>query len=395
MSTPTQAPAHPVTVLLVDDQVIVGEAVRRMLAPEKDIVFHHCADPAQAIDRANAVAPTVILLDLVMPEIDGMTLARFFRANPATRDVPLIVLSTKEEATTKAEAFAGGANDYLVKLPDRIELIARIRYHSKGYIHLLERNEAYRKLEESQRALAAEVAEAAKYVVSLLPPPLRGPVEIDWRFIPSTQLGGDSFGYHWLDPDHLALYLLDVSGHGVGPSLLSVSVMNVLGSQSLPGVDFREPSQVVARLNNTFPMEKQHGNYFTMWYGVYRKSSRQLTYAGGGHPPALLLTGPDRGAATLKRLESQGAAVGIIPDFEFPSDTCDLGAFARLYLYSDGVFEILRPDESMWSLDEFVSFMAALPPDEAAPINRLLEHVRQMHGSPALADDFSMLQLTC
>ncbi|MEM5788685.1 MAG: response regulator, partial [Syntrophobacteraceae bacterium] len=144
---------HRVTVLLIDDQPIVGEAVRRMLSSEQDINFHYCSDPTQAIKEAIRVSPTVILQDLVMPQLDGLTLVRYFRANKTTRNIPLIVLSSKEEAQTKAEAFALGANDYLVKLPDRLEIVARIRYHSKGYINLLQRNEAYNALLESQRQL--------------------------------------------------------------------------------------------------------------------------------------------------------------------------------------------------------------------------------------------------
>src|SRR4029077_15457359 len=117
-----------------------------------------------------------------------------------TREIPMIVLSIKEEPTIKAQAFGLGANDYLVKLPDKVELIAAIRHHSAGYIAQLQRNEAYRKLAESQRQLAREVSEAAKYVESLLPASLsQGPVRIEWKFVPSTQLGGDAFGYHWLD----------------------------------------------------------------------------------------------------------------------------------------------------------------------------------------------------
>src|SRR5262245_31859770 len=236
---------RPVTVLLIDDQAIVGESVRRLLADEKDIQFHFCRDPSKALETANAVQPTVILQDLVMPDIDGLMLVKFFRANPATRDTPMIVLSSKEEPIIKAQAFALGANDYLVKLPDKLELVARIRYHSRAYINLLERNEAYRKLEESQRLLAEEVAQAARYVQSLLPERMTGRVRIDWRFVPSTQLGGDMFGYHWIDPDHLALYLLDVSGHGVGSSLLAVSAHNLLAAQSLPGADSRNPGEVL------------------------------------------------------------------------------------------------------------------------------------------------------
>ncbi|GBC63398.1 adenylate and Guanylate cyclase catalytic domain protein [Desulfonema ishimotonii] len=144
---------HRITVLLVDDQKMVGEAVRRMLTGEKDIDFHYCQDPTLAIRTANRISPTVILQDLVMPEIEGLRLVRYFRANPGTRDVPLIVLSSEEEPETKAEAFALGANDYLVKLPDRLELLARIRYHSRGYINLLERDEAYNALLESRKQL--------------------------------------------------------------------------------------------------------------------------------------------------------------------------------------------------------------------------------------------------
>jgi PleD family two-component response regulator len=149
---------HGITVLLVDDQAIVAAAVKRMLETETDISFHYCQDPNQALQKALEVSPTVILQDLVMPDIDGLTLVRFFRGHPRLKNIPLIVLSTREEAATKAEAFALGANDYLVKLPDRIELIARIRYHSAGYINLLQRNEAYEALLESQQALASELA---------------------------------------------------------------------------------------------------------------------------------------------------------------------------------------------------------------------------------------------
>ena len=222
-----------------------------------------------------------------MPDIDGLTLVKTFRANEPTRETPMIVLSTKEEPTVKAEAFALGANDYIVKLPDRLELLARIRYHSKGYINLLQRNEAYDALQESQRRLANEMNQAAHYVRSLLPEKLKkGDVRTDWRFVPSAELGGDSFGYHWLDDDHFAFFLLDVSGHGVGSALLSVSAMNALRSQALPQTDFRQPGQVLAALNNAFQMDQQNGLFFTIWYGVYHKPSRRIDYAGGGHPPS-------------------------------------------------------------------------------------------------------------
>ena len=149
----SNATDYSVMVLLVDDQVMVAEAIRRCLANQPNIDFHYCIDPTEAVRLANQIKPTVILQDLVMPGIDGLTLVRQFRANPGTQETPIIVLSTKEEPTIKAQAFAAGANDYLVKLPDKVELIARIRYHSKAHQSALQRDEAYRALRESQQQL--------------------------------------------------------------------------------------------------------------------------------------------------------------------------------------------------------------------------------------------------
>ncbi len=145
---------HNITVLLIDDQPMISEAVRRALSSEKDIIFHYCQDPTKAADFAAKIHATVILQDLIMPEIDGLAMVRRFRVNEATAKIPIIILSTNEEATYKSEAFKIGANDYLIKLPDKIELIARLRYHSQAYINQLERDEAFRALEISRAQLA-------------------------------------------------------------------------------------------------------------------------------------------------------------------------------------------------------------------------------------------------
>lgn len=161
MSEPDEAhneerglPKYPIIVLLVDDQSFVAEAIRQQLEDDPEINFHYCAIPDQAIPTALEIRPTVILLDLVMPDVDGLALLRYFRSNPEIRDVPVIVLSSRGEARVKADAFEAGANDYLIKLPDRIEMLARIRYHSNAYIMKLQRDEAYRALRESQKKLA-------------------------------------------------------------------------------------------------------------------------------------------------------------------------------------------------------------------------------------------------
>ena len=140
-------------VLLVDDQMMVAEGIRRMLAGERDIEFHYCAEPKKALAMALEVRPTVILQDLIMPEVDGYQLVNEYRAEVETQNIPVIVLSTKEDPKDKSKAFERGANDYLVKLPDRIELIARIRAHSRSYLAHQALRETQAKLEQSNAEL--------------------------------------------------------------------------------------------------------------------------------------------------------------------------------------------------------------------------------------------------
>jgi len=384
---------YTIEVLLVDDQAMIGEAVRRMLAAEEGITLHFCGDPTQALKMAEEISPTVILQDLVMPEIDGLTLVKFYRANPKTRDIPLIVLSTKEEPETKAEAFRLGANDYLVKLPDKVELIARIRYHSGGYIAQLQRNEAYKALLESQKKLAAELAEAAAYVRSLLPAPMTGEQSADWLFIPSTQLGGDALGYHWLDDDHLAMFLLDVCGHGVGAALLSISAMNVIRSQTLPHTDFRQPAEVLAALNDSFQMERHNNMYFTIWYGVYDKKQRRISYSCGGHPPAVLITGSDEASAQPVLLDTGGIMIGAMKGATFKSAVCEVQPYARMYLFSDGTYEIFQPDGVLWSLKEFVQLLASPTPQGISDLEHIVASINAIHGTDSFDDDFSLMKV--
>lgn len=160
-TTPLSIPQTPV-VMLVDDQPIVAESIRRLLLSETDIQFHYCNDAQQAIPLAIELAPTVILQDLVMPGTDGLMLVKFFRNTPALKDIPVIVLSNRDEAMIKAESFSQGANDYLVKLPDPVELIARVRYHSTAYCNLIKRREADLTLaynKELERRVEARTAE--------------------------------------------------------------------------------------------------------------------------------------------------------------------------------------------------------------------------------------------
>jgi len=393
MGIPATPAARTTSVLLVDDQPIIGEAVRRMLAGEEGIAFHYCKDAPAALEKAAEVGPTVILQDLVMPGIDGLELVRRYRADERFHDVPVIVLSTKEEPAVKAEAFALGANDYIVKLPDRLELVARVKHHSRGYIALAERNEAFTALQKSQQVLANDIATASTYVRSLLPPPQdAGGIVADWRFIPSASLGGDAFGYHDLDPEHFAIYLIDVCGHGVGAALLSVSALTAIRSETLPQTDFRgrgagKHADYLQAAGRTRPQgDADH------------RPSRRLRWAGGGHPPAILWEGGVSGEKSgetdgRQMLDSEGPLIGAVEGLEFTADEVDVPLGSRLFLYSDGAFEISRPDGSMWEFEEFLGTLAAGRGAAGGAMEGLLGRIREVSGREDFHDDFSMIEL--
>lgn len=378
-----------IRVLLVDDQPIIAEAVRRMVENQPDIEFFYCKNPLEALSIAAQVKPTVILQDLVMPDVDGLTLVKYFRANPATRELPLVVLSSNEDAATKFKAFENGANDYMVKFPHALEVLARIRYHSAAYTNYLERNRAMAELKKSRDALKNELEQAAQYVENLLPKKLdTAEFSADWIFKSSTELGGDCFGYGAIDAENFGMYLLDVCGHGVGAALLSVSVMNVLRSQSLPDVDFRKPAQVLDALNNAFPMERQNNMFFTLWYGVYNARERTITYASGGHPPALLVW--QGGCAELS---TRGMVVGGVPDTRYKEAVASVAAQARLYVFSDGVYEIEDAESgNVMGFADFKNKLVSLP-QNSPKILPMFEYAVRKQNTDKFKDDYSMCEI--
>jgi sigma-B regulation protein RsbU (phosphoserine phosphatase) len=256
----------------------------------------------------------------------------------------------------------------------------------------IKRKQAEEELQRQNQILQAELKQAAEYVRSLLPHPLTGTITTEAQFVPSLQLGGDAFDYYWLDTDHLAVYLLDVAGHGVRSALLSVSVLNVLRSQSLPNTNFYQPSVVLAALNRVFQMSETGDDYFTIWYGVYNRVKQKLVYACAGHPPALLLS--DASIDTpVKKLGSLSIPIGMLPEADFDDDSCEIQPGSRLYLLSDGVYEILRPDGQIWGLNAFIDLLTDYKKSNIGNLDQVLHQIQGVNGSKALDDDFSLLEI--
>jgi serine phosphatase RsbU (regulator of sigma subunit) len=246
--------------------------------------------------------------------------------------------------------------------------------------------------EADRLALTSELDQAARYVESLLPKPSHeGPVATNWLYKPSVGVGGDAFGYHWADETHFSFYLLDVCGHGVGAALLATTVMNILAAKTMGGVDFTAPGAVLAALNDAFPMQAQNGMYFTIWYGVYETSTRTVSFAAAGHHAAVMIA---PGAAP-QLLQGKGLPIGCFDRVVYPVYTVKVVPGARLYVFSDGLFEVdLKGSPDMFTFEEFVNvIMEWRERYEHGDLQWVLEAVQDLQGKATFDDDCALMEL--
>jgi serine phosphatase RsbU (regulator of sigma subunit) len=297
----------------------------------------------------------------------------------AMNEVIVIDLNSSNGSYIDGKKLSGGA-----PLP----VGARLQVGS----HILEHEWRIRREVEESQELDRDLDQAWHYIQALLPPPLTsGPIQAEWVLVPCARLGGDAFGYRFLDDRHFAMYLMDVSGHGTGPAMHAVSVINVLRQTMLPEADYREPAKVLGSLNNMFRMET-HGNlYFTVWYGVYDVQTRTLVYSSAGHNPSYVVAA---GRESMMPLRTRNPAIGVQENIVFATDSAVIAPGSMLYIFSDGVYEIRTKDGREWDIDEFTEILRKPRGETGKEPQRLLEAVRTTAGATMLEDDFSLMAFT-
>jgi serine phosphatase RsbU (regulator of sigma subunit) len=260
--------------------------------------------------------------------------------------------------------------------------------------HVLQYERRNRRETKESQDLDRALAKASSYVHSLLPARVaEGSILTDWFYLPCERLGGDAFGYYRLDDENFVGYIVDVSGHGVAAAMHSVSLLNVLRQRALPETDFTDPGQVLRKLNRMFPMDQHDDMYFTMWYGVFNIRTRVLQYASAGHHAGFLVPAQRADAEPIP-VQCRGPLIGMVPDFEFRSETATVPEGATLYLFSDGVFEIITHAGQEWNIDEFKDLLCQPHDPVLTEPERLHAHVRSLSRSGPFDDDFSILTVT-
>jgi sigma-B regulation protein RsbU (phosphoserine phosphatase) len=388
---------------MIIDDIEDNIRVLGMLLQDNGYQIEAAISPKMAIEQLKVIKPDLILLDVMMPEMDGYELCKILKQDNKTNEIPIIFVTARNDEEALLRSFEAGGVDFISKPFNPKELLVRVKNHldlkiSKEIISAKveeiteinrELNDSKEEIERTYRKLHNEVISAAEYVQSMLPRKIKNEtIETDWLFTPSQSLGGDSFGYHWLDEDNLAIYLLDVSGHGVASALQSVSVLNMLRFSTLPDVDFRNPALIFTELNKAYPIQKHNFLFFTIFYAVYNKTNRTLRYAAAGHPPAFIFSD---NSETLQ-LVSQNTLIGTADNAVFTDDIIQIPPDATLIIYSDGILDAYTFDLTKWHEEALMKYLKEFN-NSSEKIEKIKDFLVDISLNQVLKDDVSILKI--
>jgi sigma-B regulation protein RsbU (phosphoserine phosphatase) len=390
-----------VRILIAEDERITRRSLERQLARwDYDVVATE--DGQEAWEAYERERFDVVVTDWDMPRCNGLELVRRIRAAGGDGYIYIIMLTSRSEKTDVVAGMESGADDFLAKPFDREEL--RVRINAGARIIELERALAVqnRELSSANARMSQDLEAAADVQRDLLPTemPEGSGARFAWHFEPCDELGGDILNVLPLVDRRMALYLLDVSGHGVPAALLSVTLSRVLNTRD-PSTSLLlargdadapdglvPPPEVAARLNRQFPMEGQRGRYFTMAYGVYDDETCVLDYTLAGHPPPILA----RLGKPPEQLEGSGFPIGIIEDADYDDYSVQLAPGDRVIFYSDGITEARNGHGEMLGPAGLIRILGLTP---ELPLDRYLsaciERVKEWTDPVPFDDDISVL----
>lgn len=402
IAAPTPAPDRPFAILVVDDNEANRETLSRRLQ-RRGYGVATANDGAQAIKLIAERTFDLVVLDWMMPVMNGLESLEQIRKSRSATDLPVIMATAKGESSDIVQALNLGANDYVTKPLDFPVVLARVQTQlalkrSVEQILDLEKrlSAANAELRKNAERLQEELSAAAKIQEAFLPTglaPIAG-VEFAWTFQPCAELAGDALNIVPLDGENVAMYVLDVTGHGVAAALLAVAAARVLSANTgeesiLIDKAIRRPTgpaEVAARLDRRFAWDEATGQFITLLYAVLHVPSRRLTYVSCGHPPPIRVSA----AGVATPLPGSGMPIGLGGEYEH--HIVDLDAADRVFLYTDGVSEARGPEGSLFETPRLIQTLQSAA---ASPLQHAVDLIRgklqQWQGELPPKDDISLL----
>ncbi len=336
-----------------------------------------------ALQAAARTPPDLVLLDIVMPGMDGYEVCRRLRQMPETAEVPIMFLSSLEEVQNKTRGFEAGANDYLTKPFDMLEVKARVRSLLKAKAY----NDAVKEQMASELRIAREIQ------MGMLPHDFTAFEEayhVGFGAVlePAREVGGDLYGVCAARPDRLVLFLGDVSGKGIPASLFMVRAISLARHLAR---EIAEPERILARLNDELATDNPHLMFVTFLCGVFEPASGRLVLANAGHCRPVIVPA---GQAPRWITNAPDPPLGFDPGLKYKRTELTLRQGDTLILYTDGVTEAFNAQEELYGEERLLADVAAFA-SQPAPgvIAGVLQKVRSFAGTTPQSDDIAILTL--
>lgn len=387
-------------ILIVDDSEEIRLLLKRFLG-SAGYDIDEAVNGEEALHLVEKAKPDLILLDIVMPGIDGFRVCEMIKEQSPPVDAPVIFLSAKTDAADKVRGLEIGGADYITKPFDRAEVLARVANQLKIRRLTGELMRTNVELTRKQKSLDEDLEAAAGIQKSLLPRamPDMNNLSLAWRFLPSQMIGGDIFNVFRLDEDHVGLYMIDVSGHGVPSALVTVSVSQTLEPdkgqmtkkkrRAPPGYQIMPPGVVLRDLDREYPIER-FGKYFTIIYMIIDINGGTLTYSNAAHPPPVIL----HRDGTTELLDVGGTIIGLDGIVPFDQDERTLRDGDKVILYTDGVVEYENENGEFFGEGRFFSLLGDLK-DEG--IEKLLDgivtSISRFGNGATVRDDITLVAI--
>jgi phosphoserine phosphatase RsbU/P len=337
----------------------------------------------QAMDAVLRSPPDLILLDIMMPDIDGYEICRRLRAAESTRDLPIMFLSSLEDVKDKARGFEVGGNDYLTKPFEVLEVKARVRSLLKAKAYA----DAVKAAAERDLRIAREIQ------TGLLPANVSAQVQgtgLDVHAVlePALQVGGDLFEVLRLGPDRVLVAVGDVSGKGIPAALFMAVAMTLLRSMARQG---NAPQEILRQLNDELLEQNPRGMFVTLQCMVFDLAARSVTCASAGHHAAIRIM---PGETPRPVFTSSGRVLALMPADEIVSETLELEAGETLVLFTDGVSEAFDVNEELFGEDRLLAHLQDSPGRTARETTMgVLEAVRRHAAGAKQSDDITVVSV--
>jgi sigma-B regulation protein RsbU (phosphoserine phosphatase) len=377
-------PSTPKTILIVDDTPINIGVISGALKDSFATKVATSGEKALAI-ASGKDKPDLILLDILMPEMDGYEVCRRLKADPDTRDIPVIFLTSQTEAEDETKGFEVGAVDYIHKPFSAAVVKARVRTH-------LMLRDAHAVIARQLVEINTELEMARQIQLSILPsstPKISG-LDIVARYIPMTSVAGDFYDFIVVDERHVGILIADVSGHGLPAALIASMLQVALTAQAR---HVSEPGKVLAGLNQALCGKFQH-NFVTAAYVYVDLEKNIMNYGGAGHPPLLLWR---KSTGSASELLENGLVMGQFEEATYDSLQVPIEPGDRFFLYTDGILETCNPAQEEFGTDRFMKFMETNNKLPAGPFADalMLELARWLEQPPGEGhkDDISLLAI--